>query len=70
MSDTRRVVGDLTVDASNLYREESYTDLKVASLRRLDPDQADRRARPLARDALDRADPAHVAGGAGARVRR
>ncbi len=37
MSDTRRVVGDLTVDASNLYREESYTDLKVASLRRLIP---------------------------------
>ena len=37
MSDTRRVVGDLTVDASNLYREESYTDLKVASLRRLVP---------------------------------
>src|SRR5262249_49692348 len=31
MSDTRRVVGDLTVDANNLYREESYTDLKVAS---------------------------------------
>jgi len=37
MSDTRRVVGDLTVDANNLYREESYTDLKVASLRRLVP---------------------------------
>jgi hypothetical protein len=37
MSDTRRVVGDLSVDASNLYREESYTDLKVASLRRLVP---------------------------------
>ena len=37
MSDPRRVVGDLTVDVSNLYREESYTDLKVASLRRLVP---------------------------------
>jgi hypothetical protein len=37
MSDTRRVVGDLTVDVNNLYREESYTDLKVASLRRLVP---------------------------------
>ena len=37
MSDTRRVVGDLTVDGNNLYREESYTDLKVASLKRLVP---------------------------------
>ena len=33
MSDPRRVVGDLSVDTNNLYREESYTDLKVASLR-------------------------------------
>ncbi len=37
MSDARRVVGELSVDAKNLYREESYTDLKVASLKRLVP---------------------------------
>jgi hypothetical protein len=37
MSDPRRVVGDLSVDVNNLYREESYTDLKVASLRKLVP---------------------------------
>ena len=37
MSDARRVVGELSVDANNLYREESYTDLKVASLKRLVP---------------------------------
>ena len=28
---------DFTVDKSNLYREESFTDLKVASIRRLVP---------------------------------
>ena len=28
---------DFTVDKNNLYREESYTDLKVASIRRLVP---------------------------------
>ena len=37
MSEARRVVGELSVDANNLYREESYTDLKVASLKRLVP---------------------------------
>jgi hypothetical protein len=37
MSDSRRVVGELNVDTKNLYREESYTDLKVASLKRLVP---------------------------------
>jgi hypothetical protein len=37
MSDPRRVVGELKVDTQNLYREESYTDLKVASLKRLVP---------------------------------
>jgi hypothetical protein len=37
MSEARRVVGELNVDANNLYREESYTDLKVASLKRLVP---------------------------------
>lgn len=28
---------DFTVDTSNLYKEEGYTDLKVASIRRLVP---------------------------------
>ena len=37
MSEARRMVGELSVDANNLYREESYTDLKVASLKRLVP---------------------------------
>ncbi len=32
---------DFTVDKDNLYREESITDLKVASIRRLVPVKAD-----------------------------
>lgn len=32
---------DFTVDQNNLYREESITDLKVASIRRLIPVKAD-----------------------------
>ena len=32
---------DFTVDKNNLYREESITDLKVASIRRLIPINAD-----------------------------
>jgi len=28
---------DLTVDRNNLYREESFTDIKVAAIRRLTP---------------------------------
>jgi hypothetical protein len=32
---------DFTVDTGNLYREESITDLKVASIRRLTPIKAD-----------------------------
>jgi len=32
---------DFTVDKDNLYREESITDLKVASIRRMVPVQAD-----------------------------
>jgi len=32
---------DFTVDTSNLYKEEGYTDLKVASIRRLVPVDAD-----------------------------
>lgn len=30
-------LGDLSVDTSNLYREETITDLKVATIRRLVP---------------------------------
>jgi hypothetical protein len=32
---------DFTVDRQNLYREETYTDLKVASIRRLIPVRTD-----------------------------
>ena len=32
---------EIQVDADNLYREESFTDLKVASIRRLVPVKAD-----------------------------
>ena len=36
MSD-QPTVGEIRVDKSNLYREETYSDLKVASIRRLTP---------------------------------
>jgi hypothetical protein len=32
---------DFTVDRNNLYREESFTDIKVAAIRRLTPVKAD-----------------------------
>lgn len=32
---------NLTVDQNNLYREESFTDIKVAAIRRLTPIHAD-----------------------------
>jgi hypothetical protein len=32
---------DFSVDTSNLYREEGYTDMKVASIRKLVPIKAD-----------------------------
>ena len=35
------ITGDLTVDAENLYREETFTDLKIASMRRLTPVRLD-----------------------------
>jgi hypothetical protein len=41
VSEDTKIVGDLQVDKTNLYREESLTDLKVASLRRLTPIKAD-----------------------------
>lgn len=39
MSDADQI--DFTVDRNNLYREESITDLKVASIRRMVPVTAD-----------------------------
>lgn len=40
MSD-QPVMAEITVDKDNLYREESFTDLKVASIRRLSPIRED-----------------------------
>lgn len=34
-------IGDIRVDTENLYREEVYTDLRVATIRRLVPVKAD-----------------------------
>jgi len=44
-------VGEINVDIDNLYREETFTDLKVASIRRLTPIKADGSDDP-ARDAI------------------
>lgn len=42
MSDAeQRVAGEIEVDRENLYREEIFTDMKVATLRRLTPVKAD-----------------------------
>jgi len=35
------IVGEIEVDKANLYREETFTDLKVASIRRLTPVRED-----------------------------
>jgi hypothetical protein len=37
VSERSNPLGDISVDKSNLYREETFTDLKVASIRRLSP---------------------------------
>lgn len=37
MSSNSQMVDDIRLDAGNLYREESFTDLKVGSIRRLVP---------------------------------
>jgi hypothetical protein len=37
----RGPAGEIEVDRANLYREDIYTDLKVATLRRLTPVKAD-----------------------------
>ena len=41
MSDESNPLGDISVDLDNLYREDTFTDLKVASIRRLTPIKAD-----------------------------
>jgi len=40
-SDEPQTTTEIEVDSSNLYREEIYTDLKVASVRKLIPVKAD-----------------------------
>ncbi len=37
MSEEASPLGEIAVDQDNLYREETFTDLKVASIRRLTP---------------------------------
>ena len=37
MSEETSPLGELSVDQENLYREETFTDLKIASIRRLTP---------------------------------
>jgi hypothetical protein len=49
MSEETSPLGELSVDQENLYREETFTDLKIASIRRLTPvtiDGADDPNRP------------------------
>ena len=40
-TDSPNPLGDITVDENNLYREETFTDLKVATLQRLTPIKPD-----------------------------
>ena len=40
MSSDEPVIGGIEVDKSNLYREETFSDLRVASIRRLTPVRA------------------------------
>lgn len=37
MSEETSPIGEIAVDTDNLYREETFSDLKVASIRRLTP---------------------------------
>ena len=41
MSEETSPLGEIAVDQDNLYREETFTDLKVASIRRLTPVKSD-----------------------------
>ncbi len=50
MSEETNPLGEIAVDQENLYREETFTDLKVASIRRLTPicaDGSDDSGRPV-----------------------
>ena len=50
MSEETNPLGEIAVDQTNLYREETFTDLKVASIRRLSPiktDGSDDAGRPV-----------------------
>lgn len=40
-SDEPQTISEINVDTDNLYREEIYTDLKVASIRKMVPIKAD-----------------------------
>jgi hypothetical protein len=44
--EVKSALGDIAVDRNNLYREESYTDLKVATIRVLTPVTLDGAADP------------------------
>jgi hypothetical protein len=41
MSEPANLVADMQVDLDNLYREESFTDLRIAQIRRLTPVKPD-----------------------------
>jgi hypothetical protein len=41
VSEEANPLGEISVDQDNLYREETFTDLKVASIRRLTPIRSD-----------------------------
>jgi hypothetical protein len=41
MSEEKKSMADMSVDLENLYKEESYTDLKVASVKQLTPIKVD-----------------------------
>ncbi len=41
MSEPANLVADMQVDLENLYREESFTDLRIAQIRRLTPVKPD-----------------------------
>lgn len=41
MADRQQTTDALTVDTDNLYREETYTDLRAASIRKLTPVRVD-----------------------------
>ena len=41
MAENEAVPNDLKVDRQNLYKEESFTDLKVCTIRRLSPVKPD-----------------------------